>query len=43
MPITPEEEARWLMAHGSIMTLTRDGIRYRIIDPWERDGDAGDE
>lgn len=24
------------MAHGSIMTLTREGVRYRVIDPWER-------
>lgn len=36
VPITSEEEARWLMAHGTIFTLTRDGVRYRVIDPFER-------
>lgn len=36
VPVTPEEEVRWLLARGQIMTLTRDGVRYRVLEPGER-------
>lgn len=39
VPITVEEAAYWLTRHGQIMTLTRDGQTFRVVDPWER----GDE
>lgn len=36
-PITPEEQAAWLEAHGNITIVTRpDGSQARIPDPWER-------
>lgn len=36
VPITPEEEARYLMVYGRIMVLERDGVRYRVLAPEER-------
>lgn len=30
-----EDAAVWMVANGSIMTVTRDGVMYRIVDPWE--------
>lgn len=41
VPISVEEAAAWLVAHGSVLTLTRDGRMFRVIDPWER-GDGSD-
>jgi hypothetical protein len=35
IPITPEEEYQWMVMYGSITTLTRDGIHYRLLEPWE--------
>ncbi len=36
VPITPEEEAQWLIAYGKITILIHgDGTRHRILDPWE--------
>lgn len=36
VPITLEEEARWLITYGKIATLTdQDGRRWRVLEPWE--------
>lgn len=35
VPITLDEEVEWLTRHGSIMIYEENGVRYRVLDPYE--------
>ena len=39
---TPEDVARYAMAHGTIVTLTMDGKLYRVLNPWDSGADITD-
>jgi uncharacterized protein YcaQ len=36
VPITPGEAFAWMFARGRVMTIERDGVLYRVLEPEER-------